>query len=154
MVRPGLTRSWMRLIIGMFFTFVSLLRSLNLCPRISLVPSFPGLRRFPHGRRFKQWTGDDSKALMKVCLSSLHLFLLVNWTSDRCFFLSFLNIFLRRWPDVSPRFSISVISLVVTTSQQIQLLPYKMPYTPFTTIATSFYLQVFVNTSRSLACTP
>lgn len=34
--------------------------------RIAAVPSFPGLRRFPHGRRFKQWTGDDSKALMKV----------------------------------------------------------------------------------------
>ena len=33
---------------------------------ISAVPSFPGLRRFPDGRRFKQWTGDDSKALMKV----------------------------------------------------------------------------------------
>jgi hypothetical protein len=25
------------------------------------------LRRFPEGRGFKQWTGDDSKALMKVC---------------------------------------------------------------------------------------
>ena len=34
--------------------------------RIAAVPLFPGLRRFPHGRRFKQWTGDDSKALMKV----------------------------------------------------------------------------------------
>jgi len=34
---------------------------------IAAVPPFPGLRRFPHGRRFKQWTGDDSKALMKVC---------------------------------------------------------------------------------------
>lgn len=34
--------------------------------RIAAAPSFPGLRRFPHGRRFKQWTGDDSKALMKV----------------------------------------------------------------------------------------
>jgi hypothetical protein len=33
---------------------------------IAAVPPFPGLRRFPHGRRFKQWTGDDSKALMKV----------------------------------------------------------------------------------------
>ena len=31
-----------------------------------MVPPFPGLRRFPHGRRFKQWTGDNSKALMKV----------------------------------------------------------------------------------------
>ena len=33
---------------------------------IAAVPSFPGLRRFPEGRGFKQWTGDDSKALMKV----------------------------------------------------------------------------------------
>ena len=30
------------------------------------VPEFPGLRRFPDGRDFNQWTGDDSKALMKV----------------------------------------------------------------------------------------
>ena len=39
---------------------------------IAAVPPFPGLRRFPQGRRFKQWTGDDSKALMKVrpCLHS------------------------------------------------------------------------------------
>ncbi|KAJ7038606.1 hypothetical protein C8F04DRAFT_951033, partial [Mycena alexandri] len=37
--------------------------------RISAVPEFPGLRRFPDGRDFSQWTGDDSKALMKVCLS-------------------------------------------------------------------------------------
>ena len=34
--------------------------------RIVVTPPFPGLRRFKHGRRFKQWTGDDSKALMKV----------------------------------------------------------------------------------------
>ncbi|KAH9848231.1 hypothetical protein C2E23DRAFT_740030, partial [Lenzites betulinus] len=36
--------------------------------RIAAVPSFPGLCRFPEGRGFKQWTGDDSKALMKVYL--------------------------------------------------------------------------------------
>jgi hypothetical protein len=35
------------------------------------VPTFPGLRRFPHGRRFKQWTGDDSKALMKVYIPAI-----------------------------------------------------------------------------------
>ena len=34
--------------------------------RIAAAPPFPGLRRFPEGCRFKQWTGDDSKALMKV----------------------------------------------------------------------------------------
>jgi hypothetical protein len=33
---------------------------------IALAPPFAGLRRFPEGRNFKQWTGDDSKALMKV----------------------------------------------------------------------------------------
>ncbi|KAL1753654.1 hypothetical protein FB107DRAFT_217331 [Schizophyllum commune] len=39
--------------------------------RISAVPSFPGLRRFPEGRDFAQWTGDDSKALMKVFLAAI-----------------------------------------------------------------------------------
>jgi len=33
---------------------------------IAIVPAFSGLRRFAEGRGFKQWTGDDSKALMKV----------------------------------------------------------------------------------------
>ncbi|KDQ62230.1 hypothetical protein JAAARDRAFT_189576 [Jaapia argillacea MUCL 33604] len=32
---------------------------------IAAAPPFPGLHRFPEGRRFKQWTGNDSKALMK-----------------------------------------------------------------------------------------
>src|SRR5882762_7471611 len=35
-------------------------------PRIALVAPFSGLRHFPEGQGFKQWTGDDSKALMKV----------------------------------------------------------------------------------------
>ncbi|KIM37067.1 hypothetical protein M413DRAFT_423911 [Hebeloma cylindrosporum] len=35
---------------------------------ISAVPSYAGLRRFSEGRDFAQWTGDDSKALMKVRL--------------------------------------------------------------------------------------
>ncbi|KAH9900044.1 hypothetical protein C8Q73DRAFT_743854 [Cubamyces lactineus] len=39
--------------------------------RIAAAPSFPGLRRFPQGRNFKQWTGNDSKALMKVFLPAL-----------------------------------------------------------------------------------
>ncbi|KAF8467007.1 hypothetical protein DFH94DRAFT_685991 [Russula ochroleuca] len=38
---------------------------------IAAVPLFPGLRRFPEGRSFKQWTGDDSKALMKVYLPTI-----------------------------------------------------------------------------------
>lgn len=39
--------------------------------RIAVVPSFPGLRHFYQGRGFKQWTGDDSKGLMKVCFAIL-----------------------------------------------------------------------------------
>ncbi|KAG1745479.1 uncharacterized protein EDB91DRAFT_1236359 [Suillus paluster] len=39
--------------------------------RIAVVASFAGLRRFPEGRGFKQWTGDDLKALMKVYLSAI-----------------------------------------------------------------------------------
>src|ERR1700761_4575746 len=35
--------------------------------RISAVLPFSGLRRFPDGCDYQQWTGDDSKALMKVC---------------------------------------------------------------------------------------
>ncbi|KAJ7233657.1 hypothetical protein C8J57DRAFT_1249760 [Mycena rebaudengoi] len=39
--------------------------------RIATTPAFPSLRRFKQGRRFKQWTGDDSKALMKVYLPAI-----------------------------------------------------------------------------------
>ncbi|KAK1223202.1 hypothetical protein PQX77_013925 [Marasmius sp. AFHP31] len=39
--------------------------------RISAVPAYPGLRRFPDGRDFAQWTGDDSKALMKVYIAAI-----------------------------------------------------------------------------------
>ncbi|KAH9020564.1 hypothetical protein EDB85DRAFT_2075668 [Lactarius pseudohatsudake] len=39
--------------------------------RIALAPPFAGLRRFPEGRNFKQWTGDNSKALMKVYLPAI-----------------------------------------------------------------------------------
>ncbi|KAF8872253.1 hypothetical protein CPB85DRAFT_1445099 [Mucidula mucida] len=39
--------------------------------RIAAVPPFPELRRFPEGRGFKQWTGNDSKALIKVYLPAI-----------------------------------------------------------------------------------
>ncbi|KAG1842603.1 hypothetical protein F4604DRAFT_1884713 [Suillus subluteus] len=38
---------------------------------IAAVPSFPGLCGFLQGRKFKQWTGDGSKALMKVFLPAI-----------------------------------------------------------------------------------
>ncbi|KIJ62072.1 hypothetical protein HYDPIDRAFT_95108 [Hydnomerulius pinastri MD-312] len=39
--------------------------------RIAIVAPFAGLRRFPQGRGFKQWTGNDSKALMKVYIAAI-----------------------------------------------------------------------------------
>ncbi|KAG0701704.1 hypothetical protein DFH29DRAFT_982632 [Suillus ampliporus] len=39
--------------------------------QIAAAPLFPGLHRFPHGCHFKQWTGDDSKALMKVYIPAI-----------------------------------------------------------------------------------
>ncbi|KAG2047655.1 hypothetical protein BDR06DRAFT_985095 [Suillus hirtellus] len=37
--------------------------------RIAAVAPFTGLQHFPDGQGFRQWTGDDSKALMKVYLA-------------------------------------------------------------------------------------
>ncbi|KAI6146976.1 hypothetical protein EDD17DRAFT_1767457 [Pisolithus thermaeus] len=39
--------------------------------RIAAVAPFTGLRRFPQGRHFKQWTGDNSKGLMKVYIAAI-----------------------------------------------------------------------------------
>ncbi|KAG1839888.1 hypothetical protein DFJ58DRAFT_718472 [Suillus subalutaceus] len=39
--------------------------------QIAVVPPFPSLCWFPQGRHFKQWTGDDSKALMRVYLPAI-----------------------------------------------------------------------------------
>ncbi|KAG6835838.1 hypothetical protein H0H93_014083 [Arthromyces matolae] len=39
--------------------------------RIAAAPPFPGLRHFAQGRGFKQWTGNDSKGLMKVYLPAI-----------------------------------------------------------------------------------
>ena len=50
--------------------------------RIAATPPFPGLRRFKEGRNFKQWTGDDSKALMKVStyLGLFNIGVLISYT--------------------------------------------------------------------------
>jgi hypothetical protein len=52
---------------------------------ITSVPSFPGLRRFPEGRRFKQWTGNDSKALMKVKFCYITIIIAHLFTSLKVF---------------------------------------------------------------------
>ncbi|KAG1847593.1 hypothetical protein F4604DRAFT_1975538 [Suillus subluteus] len=57
--------------------------------RIAAVPAFAGLRRFPQGRGFKQWTGDDSKALMKVYLSAIEGYVPVDMVRTFQAFLEF-----------------------------------------------------------------
>jgi hypothetical protein len=49
-----------------FYLLQDIILRLFMYFRIAITPPFAGLRRFPEGRGFKQWTGDDSKALMKV----------------------------------------------------------------------------------------
>ncbi|KAG2098388.1 uncharacterized protein F5147DRAFT_754784 [Suillus discolor] len=57
--------------------------------RIATVASFSGLRRFPQGRGFKQWTGDDSKALMKVYLPAIEGHVPVDVVRTFCALLEF-----------------------------------------------------------------
>ncbi|KAG2044014.1 hypothetical protein BDR03DRAFT_930774 [Suillus americanus] len=57
--------------------------------RIAAVPAFAGLRRFPQGRGFKQWTGDESKALMKVYLSAIEGYVPVDMVRTFRAFLEF-----------------------------------------------------------------
>ncbi|KAJ6610872.1 hypothetical protein B0H10DRAFT_2193179 [Mycena sp. CBHHK59/15] len=57
-------------ILGVGVKAVLRLLGFGIVVRIGL-DSFPCLRRFKQGRRFKQWTGDDSKALMKVYLPAI-----------------------------------------------------------------------------------
>ncbi|KAG1864362.1 hypothetical protein F4604DRAFT_1882080 [Suillus subluteus] len=57
--------------------------------RIAAVASFSGLRCFPEGRGFKQWTGDDSKALMKVYLPAIEGYVPMDVVRTFCAFLEF-----------------------------------------------------------------
>lgn len=47
------------------------LMALSYNTRIAAVASFPGLCRFHEGHDFRQWTGNDSKALMKVFILAI-----------------------------------------------------------------------------------
>ncbi|KAF8833516.1 hypothetical protein BDN67DRAFT_985983 [Paxillus ammoniavirescens] len=56
---------------------------------IAAVAPFTGLRCFPKGRGFKQWTGDDSKALMKVYLPAIEGHVPTDIVRTFCAFLEF-----------------------------------------------------------------
>ncbi|KAF5329901.1 hypothetical protein D9758_018701 [Tetrapyrgos nigripes] len=46
-------------------------RKADIDRRISITSPYAGLRQFHKGRGFKQWTGDDSKGLMKIFLPAI-----------------------------------------------------------------------------------
>ncbi|KAF7334105.1 hypothetical protein MVEN_02316300 [Mycena venus] len=72
--------------------------------RLSAVPEFPGLRRFPDGRDFHQWTGDDSKALMKIYLGAVVGYLPSNMVKAIAAFMDFCYLVRRNatsTPDLS-----------------------------------------------------
>ena len=71
MRRLRLSESLMRLTNGMSIDFISIPIScqyLYILSRLAVTPAFPELRKFKQGCWFKQWMGDDLKALMKVCI--------------------------------------------------------------------------------------
>ena len=72
MVKQRPTGYWITLIEGQQNHYIYSFSDLELCQnRIAAVPLYPNLCHFPEGQRFKQWTGDDSKVLMKVYLPAI-----------------------------------------------------------------------------------
>ena len=49
---------------------------------MAVMPLFAGLQHFYHSHNFKQWTGNDSKALMKVLTNSGYI-VVVHCTNSR-----------------------------------------------------------------------
>ena len=93
-------------------------------------PPFPGLWRFKDSRPFKQWTGDDSKALMKVSMAVAGVF----WDAKhiaRCIYCLSQNTYLHLPPNVYHHSSISVISCTVQKLVSQILLPLKWRWRHF-----------------------
>ncbi|KAG2112034.1 uncharacterized protein F5147DRAFT_744677 [Suillus discolor] len=64
--------------------------------QIAVVASFSGLQCFPQGRGFKQWTSDDSKALMKVYLPTIEGYIPTDVVSTFRAFLKFCYLIRRK----------------------------------------------------------
>ena len=75
-------KSWTTLISGELVMSMRQRKVTHCLGSITNVPPFSGLQRFPDGHGFKQWTGNDLKALMKVC-SELSLRFLQNFNVFR-----------------------------------------------------------------------
>jgi hypothetical protein len=89
---------------------------------------FPELRRFKQGRRFKQWTGDDSKALMKVCIVIFIIDTLTNIVFTRCTYLPFMVWYPQMLSNAFRHFWTSVTLHDVPISTATLLMPSITPY--------------------------
>ena len=77
-----------------FSKFISSTRINLFTHRISLALLFAGLCHFLQGQGFVQWTGDNSKALMKV-----HLWIILSciWITHRFIYQLFKAMYLMKW---------------------------------------------------------
>ena len=114
---------------------------LNVCwatTSISAVPPFPRLRWFPEGCDFHQWTGDDSKALMKVRTSSSSQSIVLCIYDDdiRCIYQPLCAMCLVIWFDVSQHSWTSATLLGM------------IPYVPTLWIWSPMHWTAFTNTTK------
>jgi len=115
--------------------------------RINASPLFPGLRHFYNGRRFKQWTGDDSKALMKVMVHQAYdfdYFIITYHKFSRCICLQLQGMFLMKWCNSLQHFLMLVILRDVQTSPYPPFANSRMLSNDFISTAKSFVLLVYV----------
>ncbi|RPD67720.1 hypothetical protein L226DRAFT_474492 [Lentinus tigrinus ALCF2SS1-7] len=87
--------------------------------RIAAAPPFPGLRHFPQGQNFKQWTGDDSKALMKVFLPAI-----VGYVPDKMVqcIAAFLDFCYIAWRNTHDSHSLAVMTHLLTRFQDLRII--------------------------------
>jgi len=112
---------------------------------ISAVPTFPGLRRFPDGHDFKQWTGDDSKALMKVGIVS-YLSNCANPVLNRCISQQLLAMSHRKWSNALRHLWTSAISYAAMPLQVIRSLQSRTHLHASTITVTFLFNAVSVST--------
>ncbi len=114
--------------------------------RIAITPAFSGLRNFPQGCNFTQWTEDNFKGLIKVHLWFSFQSALSN-NFHRSTFLPLHILFPSTWSEHSVHFSISVISHVATFTQKTLSLRCMGTSTIFITTMSYSLLLVFMKIS-------
>jgi len=152
MASVGQKKSRKILTVGTSIQVLKLANILNFPSRIAAVPSFPGLRRFKEGRNFEQWTGDDSKVLMKVWLKKFVLHNEVDLGS-RFFSHALSATFPLEWSNVWPPFSTFATLHSRTLTRVMTSTNWMKPWPTFMSIERCSLMLVFASISLSLNST-